>query len=158
MVDGLNLYTYVNNNPINFIDPWGLCKANNKFRIRTIAAGGGGFILGGKFITFEIERIATGKRQYYSYLGGGASFGFVTSGSGPSSWTEFVVRESGLIEQSFSGYVILKSATAKVGVGGGGFVLDWITGAAKAEEIPGIGWETGAAFGVDALHGVMWRR
>jgi RHS repeat-associated protein len=25
MVDGPNLYTYVNNNPVNWVDPWGLC-------------------------------------------------------------------------------------------------------------------------------------
>ena len=25
MVDGPNMYTYVNNNPVNFVDPWGLC-------------------------------------------------------------------------------------------------------------------------------------
>jgi RHS repeat-associated protein len=26
MVDGPNLYTYVNNNPVNWVDPWGWCK------------------------------------------------------------------------------------------------------------------------------------
>jgi RHS repeat-associated protein len=29
MQGGLNLYTYVGNNPINFIDPWGLCAEDN---------------------------------------------------------------------------------------------------------------------------------
>lgn len=32
MVDGPNLYTYVNNNPINFIDPWGFSKKNNNVK------------------------------------------------------------------------------------------------------------------------------
>jgi len=159
-IDGPNVYAYCNNNPINWIDPFGLCKKDNRFKIRTIAGGGIGFTLGGEFITFEIEHMATGKRQYYSYLGGGASFGFIInlSSSGPSSWTEFSVEASNLTEESFYGYLIIKSATAKAGVGGGGFVLSWITGPAANEEVPGAGWESGVAFGVEALHGAMWRR
>ena len=28
-IDGMNLYAYVNNNPLNWIDPWGLCKGED---------------------------------------------------------------------------------------------------------------------------------
>jgi RHS repeat-associated protein len=29
-IDGMNLYAYVSNNPLNWIDPWGLCKEEKK--------------------------------------------------------------------------------------------------------------------------------
>jgi len=69
---GINLYAYVGNNPVNWIDSYGLRK---EFRIRTIAGAGGGVILGGEFTTFEIEYVATGQRQFYSFAGAGAAFG-----------------------------------------------------------------------------------
>ncbi|MBU1852947.1 MAG: RHS repeat-associated core domain-containing protein, partial [Candidatus Omnitrophica bacterium] len=161
-IDGLNLYSYVNNNPVNFVDPWGWCGEDKRwahhFRIRILAGGGGGFVLGGQFITFEIENVATSQRQFYHFLGGGSSFGFVASGSGPGAWIEFITEKSGLTEESFYGYVILKSASGKIGIGVGGFVLDWISGPAAGERISGIGLETGLALSTEALHGGMWRR
>ncbi len=29
-IDGMNLYAYVNNNPLNWLDPWGLCKEDEE--------------------------------------------------------------------------------------------------------------------------------
>ncbi|MFH1776667.1 MAG: RHS repeat-associated core domain-containing protein [Candidatus Omnitrophota bacterium] len=160
---GLNLYTYVDNNPVNYVDPWGWCgeKINaNVFRIRVLAGGGLGFFLGGEFITMEIEHVTTGKKQFYSYLGVGGSFSpIVVSSSGPTPWTEFITSNTGLTEQSFHGYVVIKAASIKVGGGIGIAVINWVTGPAAGEEVSTLlGFETGVALEASALHGGMWRR
>ncbi|MDD5081667.1 MAG: hypothetical protein PHC58_06735 [Candidatus Omnitrophica bacterium] len=163
IINGPNLYAYCGNNPVNFVDPWGLCGKDvprNVFRIRTIAGAGGGFILGGEFTTYEIEHVATGKKHMYSFGGVGASFSLKVpvGGSGPSGWTDFYTEQYDLDEQSFSGYAIVTWIGGKVGVGGGIINIDWITGDASGENAAGIGWETGAAVGAQSSHGAMFKR
>jgi uncharacterized protein RhaS with RHS repeats len=34
MIDGPNLYTYVRNNPVRFVDPWGLCADEGEDTLR----------------------------------------------------------------------------------------------------------------------------
>ncbi|MFH1317395.1 MAG: hypothetical protein ABIH71_00050 [Candidatus Omnitrophota bacterium] len=102
--------------------------------------------------------MSTGKRQYYSYFGVGASFGARIGGSFLNSWSEYSITSYNLTEQSFHGYVILKSASAKAGGGVGGFIMDWASGPAKNERALGVGFETGFSLGTSANHGVMWRR
>lgn len=158
---GINFYVYCANNPINYVDPWGQCQEGeerNVFKIRTLAGGGGGYILGGELTTFEIEHVVTRRRQIYSFVGAGAAFGGRFAGSGASSWTAFHTRKYDLTEQSFYGYAIVTWIGGKFGLGGGVINIDWITGPASGENVAGIGWETGFAGGAQTSHGYMFRR
>ena len=60
MVDGPNLYVYLNNNPVNLIDPWGLCKGKpwGPWWIEIFIPGYG--VYGGPFRsdpTFQIQPV-----------------------------------------------------------------------------------------------------
>lgn len=58
-IDGLNLYAYVNNNPLIWIDPWGLCKEGNM--AGGIAMGAlGTALLGGGEAAGAVGALGTG--------------------------------------------------------------------------------------------------
>jgi RHS repeat-associated protein len=140
----------------------------NNWRIRTIAGGAYGATVGVALVTFQIENIETGVSEFYTYIGGGALIGpkkipFTDkkmpklSSAGISGWAEFTTLAC-LTPEDFSGYVIIKSATAMAGAGYGGITIDWITGKAKGSGVNAKGWVTGVDISVSALHGAMIKR
>lgn len=131
------------------------------YRIRTVVGGSVAFFVGGSVITFEIEDVSTGNREYYTLFG--ADFGFSlpwklfnnAASHLTSGWTDFTANVG---IKDFHGYVIVKSASLKAGIGGEGMVLDFITGPAAGTQVSGIGWGTGISAGVTATHGYMMYR
>ena len=130
----------------------------NQFSIRAIAGGGGGWILGGEGVTYQMRHDATGRSRMYTFVGGGASFGAKAGGSGPSSWTTFYTHKQHLTEDSFYGYAISTGFTGKAAGGGGYLTIDWITGPASGETVADIGLESGFAAGAASSHGYMFQR
>jgi len=129
-----------------------------RFRIRTIAGGGGGGGVGAELVTFEIENVATGGSEYYSFGGVFFGFGAKSSGSGPGSWTEFETSQAGLTEHSFEGVAAITSAGSSVGIGGGFTNIEWVSGDAAGECARGLGVNTGLGIGLGSTWGWMHKR
>lgn len=68
--DGLNVYAYVGNNPVNLIDPMGLCKEDRSF-LRKLWEGD---YVGTQYGNYAVDRyayeMAFGKASWYNYVFG----------------------------------------------------------------------------------------
>jgi len=87
----LNLYAYVVNNPVRYVDPWGLEYFDANFSAGWFGAG----------ITFGVM-IDTRTQGYYSYLGGGImtpgfSFAITKSPQSPSRGWSIGLQGQGLV-------------------------------------------------------------
>jgi RHS repeat-associated protein len=91
---GLNLYTYVGNNPVNWTDPYGLCKTDDRsFGEKLWAGDYVGTQYGNEALDWYAYQIAFGDAKWYHYLGGFFSALWV-----PESWkTTTVTLASGLV-------------------------------------------------------------
>ena len=62
--DGMNVYAYCGNNPVNWIDPWGLCKDGAKTGFRNLR--GSRFKIVNRFLDFF--NIAVAHEQFFSAM------------------------------------------------------------------------------------------
>jgi len=124
----------------------------HRYRIRTIVGGGLAVGVGGSVTTFELQDLGTLQRAFYTLTGLDVGFGFKGGGQGPSSWTEF---SSDRRLQDFHGRVQMISASFVAVGGGGAFSMEFKSGPAMGEIIPGIGWATGLGASLTGTIGLM---
>jgi len=79
-IDGMNLYTYCGNNPIMWIDPWGLCK-DDKWYKKAWEGDYVGAQFGDEALDWYAHQIAFGDDSWYNYVGG-----FFSAMWTPKSW------------------------------------------------------------------------
>jgi len=122
------------------------------FRIRIVAGGAAGAILGGAHLLFEIQEVTRDRNprsQRYSFTGAGATLGIRAGGYGPSQWTDF---EACCTLDDFHGYAILSSMQ-----GGplGASKLSFSSGPAAGTDILGYGWGISTDASISFVHGWM---
>lgn len=126
------------------------------FRIRILAGGAAGFILGAAHLLFEIEEVIRQgpnqrkpQRQQYAFTAAGATVGIRAGGYGPSQWTDFTAS-CGIGD--FHGYATLSS------IQGGPFGssrLSINSGPAAGTQILGYGWGISTDASISFVHGWM---
>jgi RHS repeat-associated protein len=79
--DGLNVYAYVENNPVNLIDPMGLCKEDRSFLTKLWEGDYVGTQYGSAALDKYAYEIAFGNASWYNYAGA-----FLSSLWQPESW------------------------------------------------------------------------
>jgi len=79
--DGLNVYAYVGNNPVNLIDPMGLCKEDRSFLTKLWEGDYVGTQYGSAALDKYAYEIAFGNASWYNYSGA-----FFSSLWQPESW------------------------------------------------------------------------
>jgi len=136
---GLNTYTYVSNNPINFIDPLGLIEWKGSGTIGTAAffvgAGGGFFNL--------TSECVDGKQGEIKVIAVGPGVGFGGKGSITASNLVFEDGKSNIDPSGFNGefFIAVAGAARGPGISFSGITLG------DAESV-GFSFDAGVAFGV----------
>ena len=126
------------------------------FRIRIVAGGAIGFILGAAHLLFDIEEVLrerTPKRkpqkQQYAFTAAGSTVGIRAGGYGPSQWTDF---QASCGIGDFHGYATLSSIQGGP-LGGSRFTIN--SGPAAGTSILGYGWGISTDASMSFVHGWM---
>ena len=120
MIDGPNLYLYVNNSPVNFIDPYGLCQEGKEFELVIETGGAVGYVIvGGGAYDVTIRDLQTGESTIYivPIAGIGVSLPEINFTSKP---VRFTVEDTNMTSADFEGYGYIGGASVIVG---GGFTI-----------------------------------
>ena len=150
LAGGINLYWHVQNNPINFIDPFGL----KEFEMRIWIGGSVGYaIVGGGVYDVTIRDVETGETTLYTVKALGLGVG-LPSLRGSSRPIRFEVKDPCETSTSFEGYGYLGSVSVEVVFGvklGGGIKIP------HGPFIPGhmISWERGG-FDIGVSHSITY--
>jgi RHS repeat-associated protein len=110
---GLNLYTYVANNPVGLIDPWGL----KEFELVIRQGGGVGYyVFGAGVFDVTITDVETGERSMYrmEVFGAGAGLPEINITSNP---IRFSISDPCMTSADFEGYGFIGGISAIAGVG-----------------------------------------
>lgn len=150
LAGGINFYWYVQNNPINLIDLFGL----KEFEMRIWIGGSVGYaIVGGGVYDITIRDIETGETTLYTVKALGLGVG-LPSLRGSSRPIRFEVKDPCETSASFEGYGYLGGVSAEVFFGvkvGGGIKIP------HGPFIPGhmISWERGG-FDIGVSHSITY--
>ena len=150
LAGGINLYWHVQNNPINFIDPFGL----KEFEMRIWIGGSVGYaIVGGGVYDVTIRDVGTGQTTLYTVKALGLGVG-LPSLRGSSRPIRFEVKDPCETSDSFEGYGYVGGVSAEVVFGvklGGGIKIP------HGPFIPGhmISWERGG-FDIGVSHSITY--
>jgi len=150
LAGGINLYWHVQNNPINFIDPFGL----KEFEMRIWIGGSVGYaIVGGGVYDVTIRDVGTGQTTLYTVKALGLGVG-LPSLRGSSRPIRFEVKDPCETSDSFEGYGYVGGVSAEVVFGvklGGGIKIP------HGPFIPGhmISWERGG-FDISVSHSITY--
>jgi hypothetical protein len=116
-----------------------------------VSGGDGGAILGGGVFTVEIQELRNGRfsrRRYFSFAGGGLTFGLDAGATGPSDWVNFNSIRGATLEDFEGPGVILIGPGASLVYGISAGMTLFFTGAGTRCTLPwGGGWGLGAGFG-----------
>lgn len=123
------------------------------FRIRMIAGGEGGEVVGAGVYTFEIQSNTTSESGFLTFKGAGPTAGLPAGGLGPSEWTDFTTTVPMKLTD-FQGRGAIGSIGAYVGGGGSMTGLAFFCGDLPTQTVDASGFGSGGSASGSVFVGV----